>query len=85
MILPRQVTYFIYLAIIGLPPLLSSYWHMRIFGLALIISVTLTYFFFVYAATSVLCFLGALATLYILFIILRDKCPKPLSSGPAAM
>jgi hypothetical protein len=75
-ILPRQVIYFIYLAIIGLPPLLSSHWHMKIFGLMLVISVLLTNLFFVYATTSVLCFFGAFITLYILYIILYDKCSK---------
>jgi len=81
-ILPRQVTYFIYLAIIGLPPLLSSHLHMKVFGLILIISVLLINLFFVYAVTSVLCFFGAFTTLYILYIILQDKCPKsPVSDS----
>lgn len=72
--LPRPITYMIYLALIGIPPLLSSYAHMNIFGLALIVAVPLTYFYFLYAHISMLCFLAAILTLYLINIIWRDKC-----------
>lgn len=36
--------------------------------------VPLTYFFFSYAHISVLCFFVAVMTIYIIYVILEDKC-----------
>ncbi|HBR69695.1 MAG TPA: hypothetical protein DEA55_10010 [Rhodospirillaceae bacterium] len=73
-IMPKTVTYLFYLSMIGLPPLLSSHRALNIFGAGLIAAVPLTYFFFSYAHVSVLCFFAALMTLYIIYVILEDKC-----------
>ena len=72
--LPRTVPYFLYLFLIALPPLLSSYRALNIFGAGLVAFVPLTYFFFYYAHVSVLCFFAAVMTLYIIYVILHDKC-----------
>lgn len=72
--MPRQVTYILYLSLIGGPPLLSSYFHLNLFGIALVLMVPLTYAFYFHAGVSVLCFFAALLMLYILYVIIRDKC-----------
>jgi hypothetical protein len=84
--MPREVTYFIYLAIIITPPLLSSHYHMRMFGLTLIGIVLTTYFLLYYAYISFFCFLAAAGTIHLIYIILGDKCcikycPVPLPGG----
>lgn len=72
-ILPRRAVYAFYLLLVGLPPLLSSYRSLRIFGAGLIAAVPLTYSFFIYSNISVLCFFAAAMTLYLIYIILKDK------------
>ncbi len=73
-VVPREVTYLIYLALIGLPPLFSSHRALKIFGAGLIISVPLTYFSFSAARISILCFFAAVMMLYIVYVIVEDKC-----------
>jgi hypothetical protein len=80
--IPREVHAFLYLFLIGLPPLLSSHRALKIFGAGLITAVPLTYFFFSYAHISVLCFWAALMTLYIIYIVLHDKCGMAVSMRP---
>jgi hypothetical protein len=72
--MPRQLTYFIYLTIIIAPPLLSSFYHMRLFGLTLIGIVGATYFLLYYAYISFFCFLAAVGTIHLIYIIMGDKC-----------
>ena len=72
--MPRGITYFIYLAIIITPTLLSSFYHMRMFGLTLIGIVFLTYFLLSYAYISFFCILAAAGTIHLIYIILGDKC-----------
>jgi len=71
----RTITYIFYLGMVGIPPVLSSHFHMKIFGLALLLAVPVTHFFYLHAAISVLCFFAALISLYLAFIIIGDKCP----------
>jgi hypothetical protein len=84
--MPREVTYFIYLAIIITPTLLSSFHHMRMFGLTLTAIVLVTYFLLYYAYISFFCFLAAAGTIHLIYIILGDKCcakycPAPVLTG----
>lgn len=72
--LPISIPYMAYLALIGLPPLLSSHRSLQFFGMALISFVFVTYYLFAYAHVSVLCFFAALMITHILYIILADKC-----------
>jgi hypothetical protein len=80
---PRVITSFVYLALVGLPPLLSTHPSLRLFGAGLVLSTVLTYLFFSYAEISVLCFFAAALTLYIVYIILCDRAKSPRPS-PAA-
>ena len=73
-VLPRAVMYLLYLSIISIPLLLSSHRALNIFGAGLVMFVPLTYLFFYHAGLSVLCFFAALMNLYIIYIILEDKC-----------
>lgn len=73
-VMPREAAYLIYLLIVTLPPLLSSYVHMRLFGLTLLVIITTTYFFLTYAYISFFCFLAAAGTLHLIYIIIFDKC-----------
>lgn len=84
--MPREITYFIYLAIIITPTLLSSFYHMRMFGLTLIVIPIITYFLLYYAYISFFCFLAAAGTIHLIYIILGDKCcakhcPVPIQGG----
>ena len=72
--IPHRIPYGFYLAFISLPPLLSSHRSLNIFGAGLVAFVPLTYFFFASAQISVLCFFAAVMTLYIIYVILEDKC-----------
>ncbi len=72
--LPREITYLIYLSIVITPPLLSSFYHMRMFGLTLVGIVLTTYFLLYYAYISFFCILAAAGTLHLIYIIVRNKC-----------
>lgn len=73
-LIPRQMTYAIYLFLIIVPPLMSTYLHMRLFGLTLIAIVTLVYFFLSYAYISFFCLLAGVGTIHLIYIVLRNKC-----------
>lgn len=73
-VFPKDVVYLLYLSIIALPPLLSSHRALNLFGASLVIIVPVTYFFFSYAHVSVLCFFAAFMTIYIVYVILEDRC-----------
>lgn len=82
--MPREVTYFIYLAIIITPTLLSSFRHMRMFGLTLIVIPVITYFLLYYAYISFFCFLAAAGTVHLIYIILGDKCCEKYCMAPVS-
>ncbi len=73
-VLPREMTAFVYLLIIAAPALLSSHIYIRYFGLMLVAFVPITYYFFVHAYLSVLCFFAAVITLFLVYVVLLDKC-----------
>ncbi len=73
-LIPRPLTYGIYLLLIIAPPLMSTYLHMRFFGLTLIIIVTVVYIFLAYAYISFFCLLAGIGTLHLIYIIMRNKC-----------
>ncbi len=75
-IFPREVTAFIYLIIISIPALISSQAFIRYFGLLLVMLVPITYYFFVHAYLSVLCFFAAIVTMFLVYIVLYDKCGR---------
>ena len=79
----RDLTYIIYLAIIIIPPMLSSFHHMRMFGLTLIGIVLITYFLLHYAYISFFCILAAAGTIHLIYIILGDKCCVKLCPVPS--
>lgn len=66
-LMPRELTYLIYLIIVITPPLLSSFYHMRLFGLT-------TYFLLYYAYISFFCILAVAGTLHLIYIIAYNKC-----------
>ena len=75
-LVPRPATYAVYLLLIVLPPLLSTYLHVRLFAVTLIVIVTTVYLFLSYAYISFFCLLAGLGTLHLIYIILRNKCRR---------
>lgn len=73
-IMPRWGTYAIYMVLLIIPPMLSTYKHMRIFGLTMIAVVAIVWAFFSYANISFFCILAGLATLHLIYIIINNKC-----------
>ncbi len=73
-IIPRWLTYVIYIFLIIAPPLMSTYLHMRLFSLTLIVIVSVSYFFLFYAYISFFCLLAGIGTIHLIYIILRNKC-----------
>jgi uncharacterized protein DUF6629 len=74
--MPRQLTYLLYLFLIIAPPLMSHYLHMRWFGVTIILVVALDILFLRYAYISFFCLLAGLGTLHLIYIILRNKCAR---------
>ena len=74
--IPRQVTYAIYLFLIIASPLVSTYLHMRLFGLTLIAIITLVDFFLSYSYISFFCFLAGVGTIHLIYIVVRNKCSR---------
>ncbi|MCF6291982.1 MAG: hypothetical protein L3J04_01165 [Robiginitomaculum sp.] len=72
----REITYAIYLFLIITPPLISTYKHLRLFGLTLIAVVTTVILFLSYAYISFFCLLAGLGTLHLIYIIVRNKCSR---------
>ncbi len=73
-LIPRWLTYAIYIFLIIAPPLMSTYLHMRLFGITLIVIVSVVYVFLVYAYISFFCLLAGIGTIHLIYIILRNKC-----------
>lgn len=64
----------------------AALYHMRMFGLTLIVIPIITYFLLYYAYISFFCFLAAAGTIHLIYIILGDKCcakycPAPIQGG----
>jgi len=72
--IPRWTTYAIYLFLIITPPLLSTYLHMRLFGLTLIAIIAVVWIFLTYAYISFFCLLAGLGTAHLIYIIVFNKC-----------
>lgn len=74
--MPRWLTYAIYLFLIIAPPALSRYLHMRHFALTVIAVVVVDVAFLRYAYISFFCLLAGLATLHLVYVILTNKCAR---------
>lgn len=72
--IPRELTYAIYVFLIVTSPLISSYLHMRLFGLTLIAVIAVVWVFLSYAYISFFCLLAGAATLHLIYIIVHNKC-----------
>jgi Family of unknown function (DUF6629) len=75
-LMPRWLTFAIYLFLIIAPPLMSRYLHVRWFGLTLIAVVTVDVIFLRYAYISFFCLLAGIGTLHLIYIIMRNKCRR---------
>ncbi len=73
-VIPRWLTYSIYLFLIIVPPLMSTYLHVRLFGLTLIVIVVMISTFLNYAYISFFCLLAGIGTIHLIYIIVRNKC-----------
>ena len=73
-IIPRWTTYAIYVFLIVTPPLISTYLHMRLFGLTLIAVIAVVWVFLSYAYISFFCLLAGMATIHLIYIIAYNKC-----------
>jgi hypothetical protein len=73
-LIPRQLTYAIYLFLLITPAMISTYLHIRLFGLTLIAVTVVVYLFLTYAYISLFCFLAGLGTIHLIYIIVRNKC-----------
>lgn len=76
-LLDRNLTYAIYLALIVLPPLLSTRREVRVFGVLVALAFAITYAFFRFAYISAFCFLGAAMSLYLMLMIRRIHGHRP--------
>lgn len=74
--MPRWVTYVIYLFLIIAPPALSRYLHMRHFALTIIAVVVIDVALLRYAYISFFCLLAGLATVHLVYVILTNKCAR---------
>ncbi len=75
-ILPRWITYTLYVFLIVAPPALSYYRHMRHFAVTVAVVVILDVTLLRYAYISFFCLLAGLATLHLAWIILTNKCAE---------
>jgi hypothetical protein len=73
-LIPRWLTYLIYVFLIVTPTMISTYLHIRLFGLTLIAVIAVVYAFLSYAYISFFCFFAGVATTHLIYIILRNKC-----------
>ena len=73
-LIPRWLTYSIYIFLLITPTMISTYKHIRLFGLTLIAIVTVVYLFLTYAYISFFCFLAAIGTIHLIYIITWNKC-----------
>ncbi|MFV2034972.1 MAG: DUF6629 family protein [Halocynthiibacter sp.] len=74
--MPRWVTFVIYLFLITVPPLMSRYLHLRYFGLTIVAVIMVDVLLLRYAYISFFCLLAGLGSLHLIYIILRNKCAR---------
>lgn len=68
-LVPRPLTYAVYLTIIVVPLLIASDRGVAVFGVLVALVAATTYLFFRYAYVSVFCFGGAMMSLYLVHLI----------------
>lgn len=68
-LIPRTVTYAIYLTLVIVPFLLVRDRDVKIFGLLVMAVVVVTYVFFSYAYISVFCFGAAIVSLHLIYMV----------------
>jgi hypothetical protein len=73
-VIPRWLTYLIYVFLLITPTMISTYLHIRLFGLTLIAVTVVDYAFLSFAYISFFCFLAGLGTLHLIYIIVWNKC-----------
>jgi hypothetical protein len=73
-LIPRWLTDLIYVVLIITPTMISTYLHIRLFGLTLIAIVAVVYAFLTYAYISFFCFFAGLGTIHLIYIIVWNKC-----------
>ena len=73
-LIPRKLTYFIYVFLIVASTMMSTYLHVRLFGLTLIAITIVVYAFLSFAYISFFCFLFGLGTVHLIYIIWWNKC-----------
>ena len=56
------------------PTMISTYLHIRLFGLTLIIVTAVVVAFLTFAYISFFCFLAGLGTLHLIYINVWNKC-----------
>ena len=67
-----DLIYALYLALIAGPPLFSSCHYLKIFGGLLTLAVPITFLVAIHAKTSVMCFLAAGITIYLIYALVKD-------------
>jgi hypothetical protein len=72
-ILGTSLPKYLYIAVIIIPLWLSRDWAVKIFGWLILVSVVATYLFYSYAFNSVWCFFSAIISIYVIYLIRRDK------------
>ncbi len=78
-LVPRTVTYAIYVTVVIVPFLLVRDRAIKIFGLLVASVLVVTYLFFSYAYISVFCFGGAVISIYLLVLIWRRRATPALT------
>lgn len=73
-LIPRWLTYSLYLFLLIAPTMISTYLHIRLFGLTLVLVTALVLAFLTFAYISFFCFLAGLGTLHLIYIIVWNKC-----------
>jgi hypothetical protein len=73
-LIPRWLTYLIYVFLLVTPTMISTYLHIRLFGLMMIVVLIVVYAFLSFAYISFFCFLAGLGTIHLIYIIVWNKC-----------
>jgi hypothetical protein len=70
-IIPKTILRVIYAAVICVPLLASTAYGVRAFGVLITLSVIVAFLFAVYAFTSIWCYVAAVVSVYLVFMIFR--------------
>ncbi len=81
-LIPRELTYLIYLMTVILPLIISSNLNLRFFGGLLMGVVAVTYAFFIYAYVSVFCFGGAVMSSFLVWMVFQETADARNSRYP---